>query len=189
MRATKYLVTLIPSDITMNRRDTIKALMAASGSLVALPSWAEAWGPADVISHRSSFPTLTQQTLVAVVDTIIPQGKDTGALSVGVDKFLQKLIDDCFEKEAQENIRTQLQLLEESSHALYQKPFNECDQAQREEMLLKFSVSEDPAQQEFFKVIKSETIRGFNTSREVMVNYLHFRQVPGHYYGCVDVNA
>ena len=60
---------------------------------------------------------------------------------------------------------------------------------QRESLLLALEGSEDQAQDEFFKLIKSETIRGFNTSREVMVNYLHFRQVPGHYHGCVDVNA
>ena len=173
----------------MNRRETIKAMMAASGSLVALPSWAKDWSRAAIATHKTSFPADLQATLAAVVDTIIPHGNNIGALSVGVDKFLQKLIDDCFEKEVQDNIKRHLQLLEESSHALYQKSFNESDQVQREEMLLKFSVSEDPAQQDFFKVIKSETIRGFNTSREVMVNYLHFRQVPGHYYGCVDVNA
>ena len=173
----------------MNRRETIKAIMAASGTLVALPLWAEGWTSAGLATHKTSFSADSQATLAAVVDTIIPQGKDIGALSVGVDKFLQKLIDDCFEKEVQDNIKTQLQLVEDSSQALYEKSFGECEQAQREEMLLKFSLSEDPAQQDFFKVIKSETIRGFNTSREVMVNYLHFRQVPGHYYGCVDVNA
>ena len=37
--------------------------------------------------------------------------------------------------------------------------------------------------------MKSETIRGFNTSREVMLQYLNYKIVPGHYYGCVDVNA
>ena len=173
----------------MNRRETIKALMAASGTLIALPSWAEEWVPADVISHKTLFSPVNQETLTAVVDTIIPHGNNIGALSVGVDKYLQKLIGDCFEKEVQDNITTQLRLLEESAQTLHRKAFKVCDQVQRQEMLLKLSTSEDPAQQDFFKLIKSETIRGFNTSREVMVNYLHFKQVPGHYYGCVDVNA
>jgi hypothetical protein len=108
---------------------------------------------------------------------------------VGVDKFLQKLFADCYEKEVQDNIKMQLEALETSSQNLYGKSFKECDQPGREGMLLQFAGSDDKAKDDFFKLVKSETIRGFNTSREVMVNYHRFRQVPGHYYGCVDVNA
>lgn len=173
----------------MNRRETIKTMMAASGSLIALPSWAEGWDQAQVRQHGSSLPVLTQETLTSVVDTIIPPGNAIGALSVGVDKFLQKLIENCYEKEIQDNVRTQLESLEGSARSLYGKSFKECDQQQREGLLLKFAQSQNTAEADFFKLIKSETIRGFNTSREVMVKYLHFRQVPGHYHGCVDVTA
>jgi hypothetical protein len=172
----------------MNRRDTIKKLMVASGSLVALPAWADGWRTVDLMQHRSSFSFEAQEILSAVADTIIPAGNAIGALSVGVDKFLQKLIDNCYEKEVQENVRTQLAALDTVAQSLHGKSFSVCDQRQREEMLLKLAVSENKAEIDFFKLVKSETIRGFNTSREVMVNYLHFRQVPGHYYGCVDIN-
>ena len=173
----------------MNRRDTIKQLMLATGSLVALPAWANEWNPAGLLNHRSSFSFQAQETLAAVADTIIPSGNSIGALSVGVDKYLQKLIDDCYEKEIQDNVKAQLAALETSAQSSHGKTFRDCDQRQREEKLLKFSTSENTAEQDFFKLIKSETIRGFNTSREVMVNHLHFKQVPGHYYGCVDVNT
>lgn len=172
----------------MNRRDTLRQLMLATGSLVALPAWANEWSTAALL-HRTSFSFQAQETLASVADTIIPAGNSIGALSVGVDKFLQKLIDDCYEKEIQDNVKAQLAALDTSAQSSYSKIFKECDQQQREEMLLKFSTSENAAEQNFFKLIKSETIRGFNTSREVMVSYLHFKQVPGHYYGCVDVNA
>ena len=56
-------------------------------------------------------------------------------------------------------------------------------------MLLKLSASGIKEQEDFFELVKSETIRGFRTSREVMINYLQFKQVPGHYYGCADVNT
>lgn len=173
----------------MNRRETIKALMAASGALIALPAWAEGWTRTDVIACRSSLTVQTQETLAAVADTIIPKGDSIGALSVGVDKFLEKLIGHCYEKEVQDNVKLQLESLESSAHSLYGRSFKECDQMQREAMLLKLADSTIQGEADFFKLIKSETIRGFNTSREVMVEYLHFKQVPGHYYGCVDVNA
>jgi hypothetical protein len=54
---------------------------------------------------------------------------------------------------------------------------------------LKFSVSENKNEKDFFDLMKAETIRGFNTSREVMLKYLNYKIQPGHYYGCVDVNA
>ena len=173
----------------MNRRDTIKTLMAASGSLIALPAWAEGWHASTIVNNHTSFSAATQETLSAVVDTIIPAGNAIGAISVGVEKFLQKLIDDCYEKEVQDNVKTQLEALESSAKNLFGKSFRDCEQSHREEMLLKLSTSENASQVDFFKLIKSETIRGFNTSREVMVNYLHFKQVPGHYYGCVDAKA
>jgi len=173
----------------MNRRDTIRNLMAASGALIALPAWADGWSAAEVIGHHPTFSFEAQETLAAAADTIIPAGDAIGALSVGVDKFLQKLFDNCYEKKIQDNIKAQLAALETSAMNLHGKPFKDCDQLHREQMLLKFSASGITAEEDFFKLVKSETIRGFNTSREVMVNYLHFKQVPGHYYGCVDVNA
>ena len=73
----------------MNRRDSIKSLMAASGTLIALPAWADGWVADDVVLYPSSFSIESAETLASVADTIIPAGDDIGALSVGVDKFLQ----------------------------------------------------------------------------------------------------
>src|SRR5688500_14760886 len=98
----------------MNRRETIKRLVAASGTIIALPAgqaqpfaladrpaWADGWVAADVMQHQASISIDTGETLAAVADTIIPSGNAIGALSVGVDKFLQKLIDNCYEKGVQ----------------------------------------------------------------------------------------
>lgn len=162
----------------------------ASGALIALPAWAKEWHITDVITHDSSLTIEHQDILASVADTIIPGGSDTpGALTVGVDKFLQKLFDDCYEKETQDNINAQLKSLDAMAQKAHAKSFIVCDQAQREELLLKFEASENKAEKDFFDLVKSETIRGFNTSREVMTKYLNYKVAPGHYYGCVDVTA
>lgn len=173
----------------MKRRETIKKLIAASAGMMALPAWAEGWRAADLMHDSTTFSFQSQETLAAVADTIIPAGDSAGALSVEVDKFLQKLIEDCYEKEVQENVKRQLAALESSAQNLYNKSFKSCDQLQREALLMKFSQSSVEAEAEFFKLIKAETIRGFTTSREVMVNYFKYKQVPGHYYGCADANV
>jgi hypothetical protein len=173
----------------MNRRETLKKLVVASGGLIALPAWASGWKISDLTTHHTSFSVSEQNTLASVADTIIPAGNAIGALSVGVDKFLQKLIDKCYEKEIQDNVKTQLAGLENAAQAAQGKSFVLCDQLQRQALLLKLSTSETSTEKDFFKLMKSETIRGFNTSKEVMVGYHKFKLVPGHYYGCVDVKA
>jgi hypothetical protein len=173
----------------MNRRETLKTLMVASGGLVALPSWAREWKLQNITTHHTSFSVGEQELLASVADAIIPPGNSIGALSVGVDKFLQKLIDDCYEKPVQDNVKVQLQGLEEAAQRAHGKTFVNCDASQRQNLLLELANSENKTEKDFFTLIKSETIRGFNTSREVMVNYLKYKPVPGHYYGCVDVKA
>jgi len=163
--------------------------MAASGGLIALPSWAEGWTRGEILTTGSSFTIAEQDLLASVADTIIPPGNSIGALTVGVDKFLQKLFDACYDKDVQENIKGQLQKLNASAQQVHAKPYSDCDQTQRQELLLKFSTSTDKSEKDFFDLLKSETIRGFNTSKEVMLGYLKYKVVPGHYYGCVDVNA
>jgi hypothetical protein len=184
----------------MNRRDSLKYLFAASGSLVALPrsaeafhakempSWAEGWS-ASTVAHVSSFTPTEQEILASVADTIIPAGSSIGALSVGVDKFLQKLIDNCYDADVQQNVKKQLAALNANAQSVHQKLFSQCSQKERETQLLRFEASTEKSEVDFFKLLKSETMRGFSTSREVMLQHFKYKIAPGHYYGCVDVKA
>ena len=120
-------------------------------------------GISDTNTHLSGFNVTEQKILASVADTIIPAGTSIGALSVGVDKFLQKLIDDCYEKPIQDNIKKQLSALDRAADNHHNKSFSECTQQQREKLLLKLEDSADKDEKEFFTMIKSETIRGFTT--------------------------
>lgn len=174
----------------MDRRNVVKKIVIASGSLITLPFWITACSDHDKAStHFSSFSTTEQEILAAVTDAIIPAGNAIGALSVGIDKYLQKLFDSCFEKEVQDNIKTQLNGLEKNAREGYKRSFAKCDQKQREELLLKLSLSDNKQEKDFFGLIKSETINGFSTSKEVLLKYFHYKVAPGHYYGCVEVKA
>jgi len=173
----------------MDRRKAIKNLAIVSGGLITLPQWMVSCGVSDTTIHQTSFSVAEQKILASITDTIIPAGNSIGALSVGVDKFLQKLIDDCYEKDVQENVKTQLKALEESAKTTQKKSFADCTGAQREQLLLKLSTSTNKIEKDFFDLVKSETIRGFNTSQKVMQEYLDYKVTPGHYYGCVDVKA
>lgn len=159
----------------------------------------------DKSKHFSSFSTAEQALLAGIVDTIIPAGAGgvgagaagtgaagpaaaaIGALSVGADKYLQLLIDDCYEKPVQENVKKQLAAIDAAAKAAYGKEFAGCMQQQREGLVMKGLSSADKDEKDFFVLIKTETIRGFNTSQAVMEGYQHYKVAPGHYYGCVPV--
>ena len=173
----------------MDRRKVLKNLAIVSGGLITLPQWMVSCGVSDSTIHQSSFSVAEQEILASIADTIIPAGNSIGALSVGVDKFLQKLIDDCYEKVAQDNLKKQLKALDNSAKTARQRSFSACSQKQREELLLRLSTSATKEEKDFFDLIKSETIRGFNTSQKVMQDYLGYKVAPGHYYGCVDIKA
>jgi len=173
----------------MDRRKAIKNLAIVSGGLITLPQWMVSCGVSDSTIHQTSFSAGEQNILASITDTIIPAGNSVGALSVGVDKFLQKLIDDCYEKDVQDNVKTQLKNLDDSAKTTNKRSFTDCTQAQREQLLLKLSTSANKPEKDFFDLVKSETIRGFNTSQKVMQEYLGYKVAPGHYYGCIDVNS
>jgi hypothetical protein len=173
----------------MDRRKVLKQITIASAGLATLPQWMISCGISDSNVHKTSFSSDEQKLLASVADTIIPAGSSIGALSVGVDKYLQKLIDDCYEKDVQDNVKLQINSLEKSAKTKFQRSFVDCSQLQRQELLLTLSSSNVRAEKDFFTLIKSETIKGFNTSQKVMQEYLNYKVAPGHYYGCVDVKA
>jgi hypothetical protein len=173
----------------MNRREALRTLAIASGGLVALPDWAFGWTPAGIALPRSRFSAGEEATLSAIADTIIPEHDSLGALAVGVDRFLVRLIDQCYDEEVQENVRRQLRFLDRLAREETGAAFADVGQHQRERWLLSLESSEDPARRDFFELRKFETIRGFRTSQAVMEGYLGYTMMPGFYDGCADVRT
>ena len=204
-------VLLILIACYMNRRQAVTNLLVASGGWITLPLWMTACRMSDKRQHFSSFSAAEQGLLAGIVDTIIPAGKGAagaggvggaagagaaaggagavpiGALSVGADKYLQLLIDDCYEKPVQENVKKQLAAIDVAAKAAYGKEFAACTQQQREGLVMKGLSSADKEEKDFFVLMKTETIRGFNTSQAVMEGYQRYKVAPGHYYGCWPV--
>lgn len=144
-------------------------------------------GASDTDKHHTSFDATHQRILAAAVDTIIPAGNAIGALSIGADKFVQKVIDDCHEETVAKNVRKQLAALEDETTILYKCPFSKCGQQQRQSVLMKRADSKDSNEKDFFHLLKTETIRAFRTSQQVMEGYHGYKVAPGFYNGCAPV--
>src|ERR1700744_3768435 len=169
----------------MNRRHAITHLTLAAGGLITLPFWMTACRMSDKDMHLSGFTPGEQAMLAGIADAIIPgcaggEGCATGAegmpgaLALGVDKFLQKLIDDCYEISAKEGVKKQLAALDGGAKTAYGRSFATGTLEQRQSLLRQWAATGDKDQKDFFTLIKGETIRGFNTSQKVMEDYLHY---------------
>lgn len=173
----------------MKRREVLKTLGLATAGLVVLPAWASGWTARDVAIESSTFSSNEQSLLSSVADTFIPVKDNLGAIPQKVDKFLIRLFGECYETDEQDNIKQQLSVLDDRALGKAGMSFTDCNQKQREELILTFEDSENEAEKEFFHLIKNETIRGFRTSKVVMQDYHGYRVVPGFYNGNVDVEV
>lgn len=174
----------------MNRRKSLKIL---GGTVVGIAGLALAdwkWQFLDGMNHSGFFTSKEEKLISAIADTIIPAGlppvtpspdsKPIGALSTGTDVYLMKLFEHCYSQEDQDQIKSQLAGLD-------QKGFLKASKEEREAMLLGLASSENEADREFFDLMKSQTITGFTTVKEVMVDYRNYKTAPGYYHGCVDL--
>lgn len=171
----------------MKRRDALKNMMLASGGILTLPSWAIGWNADEMGKMNTTFTDYEINLISSIVDIIIPSNGEIGALSVGVDQYLVGLISKCYEEPFRGNIRSKLYQLDDNANDKFNKSFLNCDKTEQTEIFVAMKSNEN--NEDFFNFMKSQTIRGFETSEEVMVNYHGFVLMPGFYDGNVDVEA
>ena len=174
----------------MNRRKSLKILGASGLGIagVAIADWK--WELVDLLTHKGFFTWKEEKLISTIADTIIPEGlpaktpsaeaKPIGALSTGTDKFLLRLFEYCYEEDTHQLLRNQLEALDKTN-------FLKKEQGEREEILMAMANSEIEQEKEFFNLMKSQTIYGFTTVKEVMVDYRGYKVAAGGFSGCVDV--
>lgn len=176
----------------MNRRNSLKILGGTAFGIagLALADWK--WQLLDGMSHKGFFTSKEEKLIYSIADTIIPEGlpaktstpeaKPIGAITTGTDIYLMQVFEHCYEKEDQDKIKLQLA-------SLTKKGFLDASKKEREAMLLALNSSENEDEKEFFDLMKKETITGFTTVKEVMVDYRNYKVAPGYYHGCADLPA
>ncbi|WP_373493851.1 gluconate 2-dehydrogenase subunit 3 family protein [Aquiflexum sp.] len=183
----------------MDRRKSLKILGGTAAGIAGLVLVDWKWQLVDQLSHKGFFTLREVEMISAIVDTIIPAGlppivptlsaRPIGALSTGTDKYLMKVFEHCYEKETQDMIKSQLALLSEKTKKELGKSFDKAPQEEREKLLLSLAESDNEDEKKFFDLMKSQTITGFTTVKEVMVDYRGYQVAPGFYKGCVEVTS
>jgi hypothetical protein len=181
----------------MDRRKSLKILGGTAAGIAGLVLVDWKWQLVDQLTHKGFFKLKEVALISAIADTIIPVGlphkvpapnaKPIGALSTGTDKYLIRLFEHCYEKETQDMVKAQLASLNEKSKSQLGKSFEKAGHEERENLLLSLASSEVEDEKKFFDLMKSQTITGFTTVKEVMVDYRGYQVAPGFFNGCVDV--
>ncbi|MCS4436542.1 gluconate 2-dehydrogenase subunit 3 family protein [Aquiflexum gelatinilyticum] len=193
-----YITAVLHPEITfMDRRKSLKILGGTAVGIAGLVLVDWKWQLVDQLTHKGFFSFKEEELITAIADTIIPAGlppkvptpdaQPIGALSTGTDKYLIRLFEHCYEKNDQDLIKAQLASLAEKSKSEIGKSFDKATQEEREGLLLSFASSENEKEKKFFDLIKSQTITGFTTVKEVMVDYRGYKMAPGYFHGCIDV--
>ena len=138
---------------------------------------------------------LTQEQAVTVGEVsqrILPVTNSPGALEVGVDAFIDKMLKDNYKQPDQKRFLEGLSQLEDLSQEQLSKTFVECDPLEKDELLMKLETDVEAWKKDgnydekpFFLMVKELTLLGYFTSEDVMVNHLEYVPVPGRFVGCV----
>jgi len=174
----------------MDRRKSLKIIGGSVAGIAGLVLVDRKWQIIDRLTHSGFFSFEEEQLIAAIADTFIPAGlpakvstpdaQPIGALSTGTDQFLVKLFEKCYEKEDQDLIKAQLKALQKSG-------FQDLSREEKEKALLSLKDSEVEDETKFYDLMRSNTIMGFTTVKEVMADYRGYKVAPGYYHGCVDV--
>jgi len=192
----------------MNRREAFRlmtagALMPAfSPGLVVLLQQAQ---PAPGYTLRTLSPS-QNETVVAMIDLIIPATTTPGAKEARVNEFIDVILTDWATPEERDRFLKGLDGVDPQSESLFGKKFTQSSVAQQTALVRALDDSVDwhreitlhsssvPARDretqlhgEFFRVFKTMTVHGYYTSEIGFTKELQLEIIPGAQHGCTNV--
>jgi len=194
----------------MHRREALRLLMAG-GVLPALPTDLFAFfheaHPASGYALRTLNPH-QNDTVVAMIDQIIPATDTPGAKGARVNEFIDVILTEWALDDERKDFLDGLAGVDKRSNELFGKSFVDASSAQQFTLLSAMdesvasqrtrrrrannTVPEDRDKQlkgEFFKVFKNITIHGYYTSEIGFTQELKLEIIPGAQHGCMPLPA
>lgn len=185
----------------MNRREALRrtALLmstALSASAVAgvlqgcQPEPATAWTPAFFTAEEA-------ETTAALANRIVPRTDTPGAVDAGVDRFIDKMLDEYYLASDQRRFRQGLSDLNEEAKTRFSAGFAACTEEQQDALLRAAAEASRPVlmkaqageavEPTFFQMAREVTLLGYFTSQAGATEVLAYDPVPGGYTGCAPL--
>ena len=171
----------------MERREAIKYVALTIGGVISLPSWASGWKANNISSPKLFLSADKELLLDEMVETIIPSTNTPGAKQIGVGKFVQIMVADCYDTRTQETFKNGLSNLDVMAKKANGKKFVECSKVEKTDLLKEMEKSTDNDSKSFYNLVKNLTIRGYLNSEYVMTNLLKYEMVPSRFHGYVPL--
>lgn len=172
----------------MQRREAIRTLSGIMGAMVALPAWAEKWSV-----EKIAGPTLLDKgqkmILTSMVDAIIPKTDTPGAAELGVSRFVELMIQDCFETSSQDQLKKGLSNLDSAARTQFGKGFSRLRSSEQLQLIKSFAQGSDQPDRDFVNLVKNLVIQGYTSSEYVMTHITRYELVPARYHGCVSIES
>ena len=194
----------------MQRREALRLLMAG-GVLPTLPTnlfaFFQGAHPASGYTLRTLNPH-QNDTVVAMIDQIIPATDTPGAKGARVNEFIDVILTEWADAEERKNFLDGLAGVDKQTNDLLGKNFVDASPAQQVTLLR--SMDESVAAQrtrrmrhgntipeerdkqlhgEFFNVFKGITVHGYYTSEIGFSQELNLQIIPGAQHGCAPLPA
>lgn len=170
----------------MHRRDALRSLTGLLGAAVAIPSWAQAWTPS-ALEEPKLLGSTQKKVLTGMVDAILPKTDTPGAAELGVQRFVELMVQDCYEGPQRDRLKDGLDRLEAEAKNSKGKNFADLKGTERLELIQKWASGPDKSNRDFTQLVKDLTIHGYVNSEYVMTHITKYELVPARYLGCVPV--
>ena len=167
----------------MKRREAIQKAALMMGGILSAPTLAGAMGRITNTGPSVLVSAEQEAMLAEVADVIIPTTSTPGAKAAGAEKFIIRVMRDCYPMEDQEKFYAGLTKLNTDSQTKFGKAFTALDTVQKNEMV-KQAITEDKP---FFLRMKELTTTGYFTSQIGATQALEYLPVPGQFNGCMPL--
>ncbi len=184
----------------MNRRDAIKKTGMMLGFAATSPLLLhvlQGCSPQKTLNWQPLLFSKEQAILIsAIVDQILPRTDTPGALDVGVDAFVDKMVAEVYTQSAKNLFLSGLNKFDQDSKERKGKLFSDLDSETKYDYLYSIdsqlqglSYTTSPDEKPFFLMIKELTLLGYFTSEEIMTKHLDYIPIPMQLVGCEEMKA
>ncbi|MCF2488769.1 gluconate 2-dehydrogenase subunit 3 family protein [Dyadobacter sp. CY347] len=163
----------------MNRREAVQKITFLLGGTLSAPLMAGIMGEKLNFGPSLDISAEQEALLADVADTIIPATGTPGAKAAGADKFITRIMRDCYEMADQKKFYSGLDKIDAQSKEVYSKGFSALDATQKTDIIKRTTVSDKP----FFLQMKGLTVTGYFTSEIGATQALDYLPIPGRFDG------
>lgn len=163
----------------MNRREAVRNLSLILGGALSSELTAALHGQVLNTGTPLAVSPSQEALLAEAADTVIPTTDTPGAKAAGVEKFILRVLRDCYRPEAQMRFYEGLSRLDTASRTAHGKGFTDLDPAQRHAVMQAATKTDKP----FFLLLKQLTVAGYFTSEIGATKALVYLPIPGKFQG------